>query len=74
AGRSPRRPVTREDLDAEHGPLRPVGPSDPADVATLCRALGDAGALAAGSVLVALYRLVAEYNRSSSPSGSEAAL
>jgi hypothetical protein len=74
AGLRPGRPddlLTREELEAEHGPLRPVGPGDPSDDLVLRGALFDAGTKAAGSVLVALYRLAVEYGRNSSPGGYE---
>ncbi|MDV6291335.1 hypothetical protein R2F25_38640 [Streptomyces sp. UP1A-1] len=74
AGLRPDRPddlLTRAELEAEHGPLRPVGPGDPSDDLVLRGALADAGTKAAGSVLVALYRLAVEYSRASSPGGYE---
>jgi hypothetical protein len=67
----PAEPLTREELEAEYGPLRPVGSTDPSDDLVLCGALADAGVKAAGSVLVALYRLALEYRRASSPGGFE---
>ncbi|MEU7228871.1 hypothetical protein [Streptomyces chrestomyceticus] len=67
----PEEPLTLEELEAEHGPLRPVGSSDPGDDLVLRGALADAGVKAAGSVLVALFRLAVEYSRNSSPRGYE---
>ncbi|MGW0757124.1 hypothetical protein ACWD1Y_11650 [Streptomyces sp. NPDC002814] len=74
AGLRPNRPadpLTLEELEAEHGPLRPVGHGDPSDDLVLRSALADAGVKAAGSVLVALYRLSVEYSRNSTPGGYE---
>ncbi|GGP78515.1 hypothetical protein [Streptomyces melanogenes] len=74
AGLRPDRPsdlLTHAELAAAHGPLRPVGPGDPSDDLVLRGALADAGVKAAGSVLVALYRLTLEYKRGSSPGGYE---
>lgn len=67
----PEDPLTREELEAEHGPLRPVVSGDPSDDLVLRGALADAGTKAAGSVLVALWRLALEYRRNSSPGGYE---
>ncbi|MFF4276172.1 hypothetical protein [Streptomyces sp. NPDC001536] len=67
----PSEPLTREELEAEHGPLRPVGEGDPSDDLVLRGALADAGVKAAGSVLVALFRLSVEYSRNSTPGGYE---
>ncbi|MFE3609765.1 hypothetical protein [Streptomyces goshikiensis] len=72
AGLRPDRPedsLTREELEAEHGPLRPVCPADPSDLLVLRGALADAGVKAAGSVLVALFRLFVEYTSASSGAG-----
>lgn len=73
-GLRPGRPdtlLTREELEDEHGPLRPVVPGDPGDDWLLRGALADAGVKAAASVLVALFRVAAEYSRGSSPGGYE---
>lgn len=67
----PADPLTREELEAGYGPLRPVAFADPSDDLVLRGALADAGVKAAGSVLVALYRLTSEYSRNSSPGGYE---
>ncbi|MET8668176.1 hypothetical protein ABZV87_28055 [Streptomyces tendae] len=67
----PEEPLTLAELEAEHGPLRPVGASDPSDDLVLRRALAGVGVKAAGSVLVALYRLAVEYSRNSTPGGYE---
>ncbi|MFE1270557.1 hypothetical protein [Streptomyces sp. NPDC058758] len=67
----PEEPLSLGELEAEHGPLRPVTSPDPSDAMVLRGALHDAGAKAAGSVLVALYRLAVEYSRGSSPGGFE---
>ncbi|MGW7090045.1 hypothetical protein ACWGH2_42050 [Streptomyces sp. NPDC054871] len=63
--------LTREELEAQHGPLRPVRPADPSDDSVLRGALTDAGVKAASSLLVALYRLTVEYSRDSAPGGYE---
>ncbi|MFJ8301286.1 hypothetical protein ACIQ9R_36045 [Streptomyces sp. NPDC094447] len=67
----PEEPLSLDELEAAHGPLRPVTSPDPSDEVILRGALLDAGVKAAGSVLVALHRLVLEYKRGSSPGGFE---
>ncbi|MFJ5143005.1 hypothetical protein [Streptomyces sp. NPDC088707] len=69
AGLRPGRPeelLSHEQLEAMHGPLRPVVPSDPSDDFLLRDAIQEAGVKAAASVLVALYRTAVKFAENSS--------
>lgn len=73
-GLRPGRPedlLTREELEAAHGPLRPVAAPDPSDVLMLKSAFAQAGPKAAASLLVALYRVAVKFSRGSTPGGQE---
>ncbi|MFR9675754.1 hypothetical protein [Streptomyces sp. TR02-1] len=50
-------PMTRDELEAERGPLRPVVPPDGEECERITAALTSAGNRAAASVLVSLYRI-----------------
>jgi hypothetical protein len=67
----PADPLPYRELEAQHGPVRPVVPPATSDTEELREALAGAGVKAAASVLVALYRTAVKFSRASSPGGLE---